>query len=87
MTTSELPDTPGWTVSGGLTSGQPVDGLPADVWARDWRYTDEVIRVRDPLYGKQVVLGVTEIDADDGVVTFAYTEITNGVYLFALPTA
>ena len=37
------------------------------------------------MYGNQRDLDVVEIDTDDGLVTFAVREVSNGVFLFALP--
>ena len=47
--------------------------------------TGETIRVSDPIYGNQLSLDVTEIQTDGGKVKFAVREVSNGVYLFALP--
>ncbi len=39
----------------------------------------------DPLYGNQRSLRIVEVDTDDDIVKFAVDEVSNGVYLFALP--
>ncbi|WP_296605044.1 hypothetical protein [Nocardioides sp.] len=59
--------------------------LPDDLWDLDWRTTGESIRVTDPLYGNQRSLPVVEIDAADGAARFAADEVSNGVFLFAVP--
>ena len=79
------PDSPGWTLVGGRSYADAVSDLPSNVWDLDWRSTQESIRVTDPLYGTQRTLDVVEIDTDQGVVTFAAGEVSNGVFLFALP--
>lgn len=79
------PDTPGWTLIGGRSSADSVVGLPSNVWALDWRSTGESVRVTDPLYGTPRTLHVVEVETDKGVVTFAAGEVSNGVFLFALP--
>lgn len=85
MTKFGPPDTPGWTLVGGRSEADSVPGLPSNVWELNWRNTQESIRVTDPLYGNQRNLDVVEIDTDDGVLTFAVREVSNGVFLLALP--
>lgn len=85
MTKLGPPGAPGWTVVGGHGEGDPVPELPADLWQLRWRNTSRSIRLADPLYGNQRTLSVVEVATDEGTVTFAVTEVSNGVYLFAVP--
>jgi hypothetical protein len=85
MTEVGPPDTPGWTIVGGRAEGDLVPDLPADLWQLRWRDTGRSIRLADPLYGNQRTLSVAEVATNGGTVTFAVTEVSNGVYLFALP--
>jgi hypothetical protein len=85
MTNFGPPDSPGWTLIGGRSYADSVPDLPADLWDLDWRSTGESIRVTDPLYGNQRSLSVVQIDTVDGAVKFAADEVSNGVFLFALP--
>ena len=47
--------------------------------------TSRSIRLAGPLYRNQRTLSVVEVATNAGTVTFAVTEVSNGVYLFALP--
>lgn len=85
MRRSAWPDTPGWSVVGGRGEGDAVPGLPANLWQLEWRSTSRTILVADPLYGNQRSLRIVEVDTDDDIVKFAVDEVSNGVYLFALP--
>jgi hypothetical protein len=85
MTKLGAPDTPGWRLVGGRSYADSVPNLPDDLWDLDWRSTGESIRVTDPLYGTQRSLSVMEIEAVDGTLRFASGEVSNGVFLFALP--
>lgn len=85
MVTYGWPNTPGWTVIGGRGEGDDVPDLPATIWQSRWHRTGETIRVSDPIYGNQLSLDVTEVEADGRKVRFAVREVSNGVYLFALP--
>jgi hypothetical protein len=79
------PDTPGWTVLGGRSEGDSVPELPTDLWDLDWRSTGNSIRVTDPIYGNQWTLWIVEVESHSDVITFAVDEVSNGVYLFAVP--
>ena len=85
MTKLRPPDTPGWIVVGGRSEGMELAELPVDIWTVDWHSTGAKVLVSDPLYGVQRALTVVEIDSGDGTITFAVDEVSNGVYLFALP--
>lgn len=85
MTKFGPPNTPGWTVVGGRSHADPVPDLPENVWELDWRSTGRSVRLSDPLYGNQRSLAVVEVDSPDGTVTFAVDEVSNGVFLFAVP--
>lgn len=78
------PDTPGWTVVGGRPEGEAVPELPPDLWTLDWQSTDRSILVTDP-YGNQRTLWITRIVVDGEPREFAYDEVSNGHYLFAVP--
>ncbi|WP_418059538.1 hypothetical protein [Pimelobacter simplex] len=62
-----------------------MPGLPDDVWEREWRSTGWSVRVTDPRHGTPRTLWVVEVASEDAVVTFAADEVSNGVFLFALP--
>lgn len=79
------PDTPGWTLLGGRAEGDSVPELPEELWNLNWRSTGNNIRVTDPTYGNQRTLWIVEAESQAGVITFAVDEISNGVYLFAVP--
>lgn len=79
------PDTPGWTLVGGWSEGDSVPELPEDVWNLKWRSTDKNICATDPIYGNPRTLRIVEFDSQAAVVTFAVDEVSNGVYLFAVP--
>lgn len=85
MTQPAWPNTPGWSVVGGRAEGDPAPDLPADPWQLTWRSTMRTIRVADPIYGNQLSLTVAEVDTTESTVMFAVTEVSNSVYLFALP--
>lgn len=85
MTKFGPPDTPGWTLVGGRSYADAVPDLPANIWELRWRSTGASIRVTDPIYGNQRSLAVVEIDTEEGALTFAVDEVSNGVFLFALP--
>jgi hypothetical protein len=70
---------------GGRSEGDCVLGLPEDVWNLRWRSTGESIRASDPIYGSPLTLRIVEIDSQESVITFAVDEVSNGVYLFAVP--
>jgi hypothetical protein len=71
-------------VLGGRGEGEPVPDLPNELWSLSWQSTGRSIQVTDPLYGNQRSLSVVEVDSDVGTVTFAVTEVSNGVYRFAV---
>lgn len=79
------PDTPGWTLVGGRSEGDSVEELPEGLWDLDWRSTGRSIRATDPIYGSQRTLWIVEVESQADVVTFAVDEVSNGVYLFAVP--
>ena len=85
MTKLGPPDKPGWPLVGGRSYADSVPDLPDDLWDLDWRSTGESIRVTDPLYGHQRSLSVVEIETVDGTARFASAEVSNGVFLCALP--
>ena len=85
MTRFGPPDTPGWTLVGGRYEGDSVPGLPTDLWDLNWRSTGNSIRVTDPIYGNQQTLWIVEVESQTGVTAFAVDEVSNGVYLFAVP--
>lgn len=85
MTTWRWPKSSGWEIVGGRAEGDHVPGLPADLWEREWRHTNRSIQLADPLYGGQRSLSVVEVGTNDATLTFAVTEVSNGIYLFALP--
>jgi hypothetical protein len=87
MTRSPRPDTPGWTVLGGRAEGDAVPDLPPDLWDVAWRSTDRSILVSDPIYGRRLTLSVCEHESDGRVTRFAVREVSNGMYLFAIPPA
>lgn len=79
------PDTHGWTVVGGRSEGDAVSELPSDLWTLAWQSTDRSILVTDPLYGNQRTLWISRIIVDGQPREFASGEVSNGVYLFAVP--
>ena len=74
-------------VVGGRPEGDAVPDLPPDLWDVEWRSTDQSILVSDPIYGRQLTLSVCELESGDRVTRFAVREVSNGVYLFAIPSA
>ena len=58
-----------------------VNGVP--VWRSEWKATGE--RVRLSHNGEPVTAPVYEASADGSRAQFAAVEVSNGVYLFALP--
>lgn len=81
----DVPDEPGWSIYGGFGEGMPVPHLPADFWTLRKVPTGRTIPMKDPLYGRQLHLRVYQADTADGPVTFAMREVSNGVYLVAVP--
>ena len=58
-----------------------INGVP--VWRSEWRATGD--RIRLTRYGQSVSLPVYEASSGDARAQFAADEVSNGVYLFALP--
>lgn len=85
MRDSRYPDASGWTVLGGYPEGASVPGLPIEFWHLPWRRTVKIL-LTEPLHGTQRSLDVVHVDTEsDGTVKFAVDEVSNGIYLFALP--
>lgn len=82
----ESTGSPGWTVLGGFTESDDVPGLPSGHWALPWTATGDSAQVTDPLYGNQRALAVHDVAGPGGLARFAVTEVSNGVYLVAVPT-
>lgn len=84
MTERREPNTSGWKVVGGYREGDEVPDLPEGLWDTPWHRSEQSILVTDPLYGHQRSLVVVNLDEPRGVV-FAVGEVSNGVYLIAVP--
>lgn len=71
---------------GGFTESDDVPGLPSGHWALPWTATGDSVLATDPLHGNQRTLAVHEVAGPDGLARFAAAEVSNGVYLVAVPT-
>ena len=59
--------------------------MPNEFWHLPWRRTVKIL-LTEPLYRTQRSLDVVHVDTgSDGTVRFAVDEVSNGIYLFALP--
>ena len=85
MTTRSEPNQPGWALIGGFSEGRDVPGMPGDFWDARWEETGERIPMKDPLHGNQRYLRVCRIRTTEGTVTFAQDEVSNGIFLLAVP--
>jgi len=75
----------GWLWAGAVTEQQAGTGWPADFWRFDW-HDCGVVRLLDPLYGKQKVLREYWVFDGDMRYAFATPEFSNGIYGFFLPS-
>lgn len=74
-----------------MTVAESFDATEADdvvingvaVWRSEWKATGE--RVQLTRYGQPVSLPVYEASSGEARAQFAADEVSNGVYLFALP--
>lgn len=85
VTRDDVPNEPGWTLVGGSCEGDLVPELPVELWSLKWENTRKRIPFKDPTHGRQLYLDVYEIASTQGPVTFAVREVSNVVYLFAVP--
>lgn len=85
MTKFRWPDHPRWSVVGVCAEGDPIPDFPKEIWQLEWRNTSRAIQVSDPRSGNQHSLSVMDVETNQGTITFAVTEVSNGAYLFALP--
>lgn len=69
-----------WTHVGTCIEGQPVliDGV--DVWKHDWTGTELRAKVKDPMYGQDLVFHVYTLIAGDKQIEFAAGEFSNGIW-------
>ncbi|WP_207392592.1 hypothetical protein [Aeromicrobium sp. IC_218] len=79
MVTMDVPDELGWALVGGRREGDSVPELPADLWSSKWRSARRRIPFKGPIDG------VCEVESTTRTQTVAVREVSNGVYLPAMP--
>ncbi|MGE3803002.1 MAG: hypothetical protein AB7H80_18440 [Candidatus Kapaibacterium sp.] len=64
-----------------VVDGDPFEIDGVNIWSHNWRSLGEEIRVREPLYGQELVATLQEITVDGKSIQFAPVEVSNCVWL------
>jgi len=79
---------PGWKLVGVVIEGDPIDIQGLDPWKENWSGSERSISVGHPSYPQQRHSAdvFSAVNAAGREVTYAVTELSNGVYAFFVRT-
>lgn len=85
--TSKYADPQDWTFYRSVVDGERLELEGLNIWDHQWHDLHQYVRIKDPIYGQDHVMGIFEITNGGITVTFAAGEFSNLVWGICLPAS